>query len=243
MNVSFRLYRGPFRAAFIAAAISVFGGISTPVLADSSQLAPQTRIRLTIVQWMPTKGLYEKWDSISGEFLISEANTISLPVVGTLPVKNLDSVGLAAEISRELKAKIGLVETPHVTVEILDQQPIYVVGDVSKPGEYKFRPGLTVLQSLAMSGGEFRPSNGSLGSVDKTGYVGQLRETENAMLRSQIRIARLQAEISGAKEIRFDPNSQGDRELAAAVFQHEKLILAARINAVNRQVEIPCGAA
>jgi hypothetical protein len=235
LNVSFRRYRGPLRAAFIAASISVFGGISTPVLADSSQLAPQTRIRLTIVQWMPTKGLYEKWDSIGGEFLISEANTVSLPVIGTLPVSNLDSGELAAEISRKLKAKIGLVETPNVTVEILDQQPIYVVGDVSKPGEYKFRPGLTVLQSLAMSGVEFRALNGSLGSVGQTGYVGQLREIENSILRSQIRIARLQAEISGANEMRFDQGVQENPELATAILQQEKLILAARINVVNRQ--------
>lgn len=235
MNVSFRPYRGPLHAAFIAAAISVFGSISTPVLADSSQLAPQTRIRLTIVQWMPTKGLYEKWDSIGGEFLISDAKTLSLPVIGTLPVSNLDNVRLAAEISRALKAKIGLVETPQVTVEILEQQPIYVVGDVNKPGEYKFHPGLTALQSLAMSGGEFRPLNGAMGSVDNTGYVGQLREIENTMLRSRIRIARLQAEASGAKEMRFDPGSQEDRKLAAAILQQEKGILAARLKVVNRQ--------
>ncbi|WP_341486504.1 polysaccharide biosynthesis/export family protein [Pararhizobium sp. A13] len=235
MIASFRPYPRTLQAAFIAAAMSIVGGISTPVLADSAQLAPQTRIRLTIVQWMPTKGLYEKWDSIGGEFLISEAKTISLPVIGTLPVSNLDNVGLAAEIARELKAKIGLVETPNVTVEILDQQPIYVVGDVSKPGEYKFRPGLTVLQSLAMSGGEFRPLNGAIGSVDNTGYVGQLREIENTMLRSRIRIARLQAEASGANEMRFDPVSQEDRKLAAAILQQEKGIFAARLKVVNRQ--------
>jgi protein involved in polysaccharide export with SLBB domain len=234
LNTSFRPCRRPLHAALIAAAIGVFGGITTPVLAEGSQLASQTRIRLTIVQWMPTKGVYEKWDAIGGEFLISEAKMVSLPVIGTLSVSNLDAVGLAAEISRELKAKIGLVETPQVTVEILEQQPIYVVGDVSKPGEYKFHPGLTVLQSLAMSGGEFRPLNGTA-SGDKTGYVGQIRETENAILRSKIRIARLQAEISGAKEMRFDQSSQGDRELAAAILQQEKVILAARIKVVNRQ--------
>ncbi len=209
--------------------------MSTSALADSSQLAPQTKIRLTIVQWMPTKGVYEKWDSIGGEFLISDAKTVSLPVIGTVPVGNLDTVELATEISRELKAKIGLVETPHVTVEILEYQPIYVVGDVNKPGEYKFHPGLTVLQSLAMSGGEFRPSNGSLGSWDKTGYVGQLREIENAILRGRIKIARLHAEISGEKEMRFDPSPQDDRELTAAILEQEKGILTARINVVARQ--------
>ncbi len=235
MKVSFRPYCVPLRAAFIAAAISVLGGISTSAFADSSQLAPQTKIRLTIVQWMPTKGVYEKWDSIGGEFLISDAKTISLPVIGTVPVGGLGTVELAAEISRELKAKIGLVETPHVTVEILEHQPIYVVGEVNKPGEYKFHPGLTVLHSLAMSGGEFRLSNGSPGSGDNTYYVGQLREIENSILRTRIRIARLQVEISGQNEIRFDPKLQDDRELAAAILQQEKSILAARANVVARQ--------
>ncbi|MBW9065780.1 polysaccharide biosynthesis/export family protein [Rhizobium herbae] len=235
MNVSSRSYRGPLRAVFIAAAMTVFGGISTAALAESAQLAPQTKIRLTIVQWMPTRGVYEKWDSIGGEFLISDAGTVSLPVIGTLPVGNIDTVALAAQISNELKAKIGLVEPPHVTVQILEHQPVYVVGDVNKPGEYKFHPGLTVLQSLAMSGGEFRPSNGLLGSGDSTGYVGQLREIENSILRTRIRIARLQAEISGEKEMRFDPGSQDDQELAAAILQQEKNILAARLNVVARQ--------
>lgn len=69
--------------------MGVFGSIATPVLADDSQLASQTRIRLTIVQWMPTKGVYEKWDAIGGEFLISEAKTVSLPVIGTLSVSSM----------------------------------------------------------------------------------------------------------------------------------------------------------
>lgn len=235
MNVFSRRYGGSLRAAFTVFAMSVsFGGIFSPVLADSYQLAPQTRIRLTIVQWIPTKGVYEKWEALGGEFMISHAGMVSLPIVGTLPVGNLDSAGLAAEIAKRLKTKIGLVEAPEATVEILDQPPIYVVGDVNKPGEYRFHAGLTVLQSLAMSGGEFRSLNGSQ-AVDKTGYVGQLQELGNAILRGRIRIIRLEAEMSGAKEMRFEPQTQDDRGLASAIFQHERIIHTARINEMDRQ--------
>jgi polysaccharide export outer membrane protein len=213
----------------------MFGGLLTPALAEDFQLTPQTRIRLTIVQWIPTKGAYEKWEALGGEFLISQTGTVTLPVVGTLPVNGLDSAGLATEVANRLKAKIGLVETPETTVDILEQPPIYVVGNVNAPGEYKFHPGITVLQSLAMSGGEFRPSNGISGSADKTGYVGALQEIANATLRSQIKIIRLQAEMSGAKDMRSDLMPQDDQGLAPAIFQQEQLIHAARLNDLDRQ--------
>jgi protein involved in polysaccharide export with SLBB domain len=234
LNVSFWRYGGSLRAAVAAVAISVFGGVFSPVLADSDQFAPQTKIRLTVVQWVPTKGLYEKWDALGGDFLISQARTVSLPIIGTMSVVNLDGAGLAAEIANKLKTKIGLVQTPEATVEILEQPPIYVVGDVNKPGEYKFHPGLTVLQSLAMSGGEFRPLNGSQASSDKTGYIGQLQEIGNSILRSKVRIARLRAEMSGDKEMRLEPESQDDG-VASAIFEQEKIIYASRVNDRDRQ--------
>jgi protein involved in polysaccharide export with SLBB domain len=215
--------------------MSVSGGVFSPVLADGDQFAPQTKIRITVVQWMPTKGVYEKWDALGGEFLISQARTVTLPVIGTLAVGNLDGVGLASEIAKQLKAKIGLVQTPEATVEILEQQPIYVIGAVNKPGEYNFHPGLTVLQSLAMSGGEFRPLNGAQGLADRTGYVGQLRQADNSILRSEVRISRLQAEMSGAKEMRFELKGEDDKGIASAIVQQEKTIHAARMNDIDRQ--------
>ncbi len=235
MTAFFRRYCKLFPAFQVLFAASIFGGLFTPALAGDFQLTPQTRFRLTIVQWMPTKGAYERWDALGGEFLISQTGTVTLPVVGTLAVAGLDSAGLSTEVANRLKAKIGLVETPEITVEILEQPPVYVVGNVNAPGEYKFHPGITVLQSLAMSGGEFRPLNGTQNSVDKTGYVGQLHEIANATLRSEIKIVRLQAEMSGAKEMRPDLVPQDDQGLASAIFQQEQVIHAARLNDLDRQ--------
>jgi protein involved in polysaccharide export with SLBB domain len=235
LTAFFRRYCKLFPAFQVLFAASIFGGLFTPALAGDFQLTPQTRFRLTIVQWMPTKGAYERWDALGGEFLISQTGTVTLPVVGTLAVAGLDSAGLSTEVANRLKAKIGLVETPEITVEILEQPPVYVVGNVNAPGEYKFHPGITVLQSLAMSGGEFRPLNGTQNSVDKTGYVGQLHEIANATLRSEIKIVRLQAELSGAKEMRPDLVQQDDQGLASAIFQQEQVIHAARLNDLDRQ--------
>lgn len=203
--------------------------------ADAAPLPPRTKIKLTVVQWMPTKGTYEQWGSIGGEFAVSEAGTISLPVLGSIPVGDLDDTGLAADIAKRLKEKIGLVEAPTATVEVLDYAPIYVVGDVNKPGEYRFNAALTVLQALAMSGGEIRPTGVFQSSLDITRLIGDLKELDDSILRSSARIERLQAEMSGAKDVDFSKLSNKDDQFAAAVYGQEQVILAARNNALGRK--------
>lgn len=216
-------------------ALVMIGGTSVATTAETSPFSPQTKIRVTIVQWMPAKGLYERWDSIGGEFLISDTETVSLPLIGILSVTKLDSAGLEAQIAEKLKSKIGLVEPPLATVEIVDRPPVYVVGDVANPGEYQFREGLTVLQSLAMSGGVFRPGGSASRSQDRLGYAGQLKEIANSLLRSEIRTSRLEAEISGSRVMVFDPNSQSEPTLAAKVLEHERMLYAARMSELDRQ--------
>jgi polysaccharide export outer membrane protein len=209
-----------------------------PGSAWSAELAPQTKIRLTVVQWMPAKGQYEQWGALGGEFVVSQAGTVVLPVIGAVSVANLDGAGLAAEVAKRLQAKIGLVSKPDTTVEILQYPPIYVVGDVTKPGEYRFHDGLTVLQALALSGGAFR-TEAEKSSQDQIKLVGELRGIETNIVRSMARIARLEAETSQAKEIAFPPVTQtgADGEVAREIFAQERIIFATRANELERQAK------
>ncbi|ASY65994.1 Exopolysaccharide production protein ExoF precursor (plasmid) [Sinorhizobium sojae CCBAU 05684] len=232
MNVSARAYHTFLRNLLFVTALALLGGATT-VAAGTPELAPQTKIRLTIVQWMPTKGEYRQW-ALGGEFVVSDTGAISVPVIGTVVVGNFDKTRLAAEIAKRLQAKIGLVEAPEATIEIVEYPPVYVVGNVAKPGEYRFRPGLTVLQALAMSGGEFRRTS-SNASGDEIALIGELRVIDAALLRSNAKIARLQAEISGAKEVRFARPLNADSMLAAAVENQERIIFATRANVLARQ--------
>ena len=42
---------------------------------------------------------------------------------------------------------------PRISVEIVGFRPFYILGVVQKPGEYDFRPGLTVMQAVSIAGG------------------------------------------------------------------------------------------
>jgi polysaccharide export outer membrane protein len=113
--------------------------------------------------------------------------SITFPLLGTVAVAGLTpsqaqvkiQAGLAARIfqrrtgdGRDSSVAIGPDE---VTATLVEYRPIYVNGDVSKPGEFPYRPLMTVRQAVALSGGydtmRFRTSNPILDWADlKTDY-------------------------------------------------------------------------
>lgn len=206
--------------------------------AAAADLVPQTKLRVSVVQWMPTQGQYQKWDALGGDVEVSDDRTILLPIIGTVSVAHKDPAAIADEIAKRIKAKIGLVAPPDTTVQVLDYPPIYVVGDVTAPGEYRYREGLTVLQALAMSGGAYRAGE-ALQSAELVSLVSDLRGTDEGILRAMARISRLQAEFSGAKTITFPelPADSSERARANTIFSQETVIFQARANALERQTK------
>lgn len=237
MGVFLRMSRK--RLTSVAAAAILAGGLAflpNSGRAADAQLSPQTKLRVSVLQWMPMKGAYEEWTALGGEFVVSDTGSIVLPVIGAIPVGTMDSTALANEIAKRIQAKTGLVNKPDTTVEIVEFPPIYVVGDVNKPGEYKFRSRLTVLQAIALSGGELQPGENT--SRDEIQLVGNLQGLAVEMLRGEARIARLQAEMNGTATIAFPPVPAGmDGKAAAEVYAQEKTILVARANEIDRQTK------
>ncbi|WP_446720700.1 polysaccharide biosynthesis/export family protein [Mesorhizobium sp. L-8-3] len=214
-------------AGILALAASV---LAFPTSAET--LVPQTKLRVGVIQWMPTKGMYERWDALGGDFVVSQDGTVVMPVIGPVSIGDLDTVGLAAEIAKRLQEKLALVDRPDTTVEILDYPPVYVVGDVTKPGEYRYREGMTVLQALALSGGRSRVRVRAF--EDEARLVSELQSIETGILRSTARIARLEAEKQGAHGISF-PAAAADDQSAQQIFAQERVIFTTRANELERQ--------
>jgi len=221
----------------VAIAMAALLGFLHPAPAADALLAPQAKLRITVVQWMPIKGAYEPWAALGGEFSVSEEGMLVLPVIGAVPVGTHDGAALAQEISRRLQEATGLVEKPYTTVEVVEYPPVYVVGEVTTPGSYPYRKGMTVLQALALGGGPYRSAETS--GRDTIRLAGELRGLDNDILRTQARIARLGAEMAGAKEITF-PASPGDmagKALVEQISAQERTIFLARANELDRQTK------
>jgi polysaccharide biosynthesis/export protein VpsN len=82
---------------------------------------------------------------------LSDAGTVSFPVLGELKVKGLTVGALEEQITRGLKGRY--LVNPQVTVSIEEYRPFFVNGMVEKPGGYSFSPGMTVRKAISLAGG------------------------------------------------------------------------------------------
>jgi polysaccharide export outer membrane protein len=144
--------------------------------------------------------------------------TISYPLLGTVSVVDLSSVELQAKMQAMLAAKVFRQRTPdgrensvaidpdEVTATVVEYRPIYVNGDVAKPGDQVYRPLMTVRQAIALSGGydvtRLRMNNPILETADLRGELESLW-TEYA--KEQAHVWRLREELG--QDTRLDEKS------------------------------------
>jgi len=91
-------------------------------------------------------------DTLTGEFRVSDSGKIALPLLGEVRASGMTPDGLAVRI-RDALVKGNLYMAPSVSVEITAYRPIFVLGEVSKPGQYPYQPGMTVVTAAAVAGG------------------------------------------------------------------------------------------
>jgi polysaccharide biosynthesis/export protein VpsN len=82
---------------------------------------------------------------------LSDAGTMSFPVLGEIRVKGITASALEEYIAKGLRGRYLL--NPQVTVTIDEYRNFYVNGMVEKPGGYPFAPGLTVRKAITLAGG------------------------------------------------------------------------------------------
>ncbi len=91
-------------------------------------------------------------ENLTGEFRVNDGGSIALPLIGAVPAAGLTSSGLESAVAAALR-RGNLVHKPSVAVEIIAYRPIYVLGEVNKPGQYAYQPGMTVVTAVAVAGG------------------------------------------------------------------------------------------
>lgn len=88
---------------------------------------------------------------LSGEFIVDGAGNIAFPLIGQVAVAGLSGNEVEQRLTEKLSGRY--LVNPKVSVEILSQRPIYLLGEVGKAGEYPYRPGLNVVSAIALAGG------------------------------------------------------------------------------------------
>lgn len=114
-------------------------------------------------------------DDLGGEFQVDATGQVRLPLIGQVKAGGLTARTVEMNISTALAA--GYVNNPRVSVEVTAYRPLYIVGEVRKPGEYPFANGMSAASAIALAGG-FTPR-----AQESVVYIrrdGQVREEQAA---------------------------------------------------------------
>lgn len=127
--------------------LAACGNLPPPMAADAAAatdsyaLGPGDKLRITV---------YNE-PNLTGEYLVTPSGTVAFPLIGTVDARGQSIEAVQAAITAKLAD--GYVKDPRVSVEVLNYRPFYILGEVSRPGEYPYSAGLTVEQAIASAGG------------------------------------------------------------------------------------------
>lgn len=106
------------------------------------RLGPGDKLRITV---------FNETD-LSGDFSLDGQGYVRLPLLGQIQASGLTSFALESRIAESFAAG-GYLVSPRVAVEITGYRPFYILGEVTKPGEYPYVNSMTASNAIALAGG------------------------------------------------------------------------------------------
>ncbi len=170
---------------------------------------------------------------LSGDYRIGDDQSISIPVLGRVSVAKLTAATLEKVLSERIARLVG--REAFVTVEVVEYRPVFVSGYVSRPGSAAWKPGMTALQAVTISGGTFRGANSN--GIDG-GASTKLQRTIDDQKRVLATIARLSSERAGAATIALPPRliALVGRQEAQDLIDAQMTSFLSRKNATEAQI-------
>ncbi|MBZ9821504.1 polysaccharide biosynthesis/export family protein [Mesorhizobium sp. CA4] len=225
--------------ATVAASLAAAIAFALPAVAAEYLLGPQDKVRLKVYEWRASRDVIFEWTALNDDFVVGADGTLFLPFVGQIRAQGTSPGDLARAIGDHLMRQMGLGRQPDVAVEIAQYRPFYIVGYVAQPGEFPYRPGLTVLQALGIAGG-LRIREDDIPRLEREiiagqGDVGLLALSSVTLL---ARKARLEAEQADSDEIAFpaELKDRASNPTVAVAMEQESRIFAVRKEAMMTQL-------
>lgn len=133
---------------------ALLGGCATNSATPLSAAAQQARLTGEYKLGVGDKlriNVYNERD-LSGEFQVSGGGVVSMPLIGNIQAEGLSARELEAALTTRLKDG-GVLINPNVAVEVYAFRPVFVLGEVERPGSFVPQEGMTVLGAIANAGG------------------------------------------------------------------------------------------
>lgn len=156
--------------------------------------------------------------------------SLSLPLVGVLPAQGLTLTELRLSVQGAFEARVWRVRLPDgreearfferdgITVSVVEYRPVFVAGDVGKPGEIVYRPGMTVRHAIAAAGGApGQAMRGLLAPFDPANAKSEYLNAWVNMFAGATHIWRIESELGSEREI--DPGLMANAPVSEAILR------------------------
>ncbi|MBP1843535.1 polysaccharide export outer membrane protein [Rhizobium petrolearium] len=107
--------------------------------------------------------------SLSNTYTVDQAGYIAFPLIGQVAARGQTMPALEGAIAARLRQ--GYLRDPDVTIEVDRYRPVFVMGEVGRPGQYSYVPGMTAQNAIAIAGGF--TSRGNQRDVDVTRKINE----------------------------------------------------------------------
>jgi polysaccharide biosynthesis/export protein len=89
--------------------------------------------------------------NLSRSYTVDHSGRVTVPLIGYVNARGRTTRDLGGAITRRLGTEF--VRDPQVTVDILQNRPFFIFGEVKTAGQYPFVSGMTVETAIAIAGG------------------------------------------------------------------------------------------
>lgn len=201
-------------------ALALLGSLwSFPAVADDYTLDTGDTLRVHV----------SEWTDMSGEFTLDADGQISLPRAGRIDARGLSLTEATARIQATIDDRMQTQTGLNLTVDIANFRSFYVLG-TEEAGAYEYRPGLTVLQAVALAGGPLRPVDVTGGRAERDAIAARgdmlLARSQRDVMR--VRRARFEAELEGSEDFTLPGGTDADDPIVADALRVERLAIARR---------------
>ena len=113
----------------------------TTTVATGNELQPGDSVKITV---------YGQ-GQLSGEQVVDEDGNVTVPLAGRVKLAGQTPSEAEATLRNRIAGRI--VVDPSVAIEVTRRRPVYVLGEVGKPGAYDWEAGMRVMNAVALAGG------------------------------------------------------------------------------------------
>jgi len=90
---------------------------------------------------------------LSGQFRIGSDGTFSYPLVGEIKAEGISATDLSKMITRKLETDYLREPQVSVFVKEFNSKKVFVLGEVRKPGTFRYEDKMSIVQAVTLAGG------------------------------------------------------------------------------------------